>query len=117
MLEHETATKKIEKWFLYTLIFFALVYGGFKAYPILRGPVITLYYPNEGDIVASSSFEVSGAVSRVKEITLNSRPIPIDQDGHFKELLVASPPYTILVFTATDFYGSSITKTVRVIPK
>lgn len=117
MLEHENATRKIEKILVGLLVIVALCYGGFRAYPLIKGPEITLYSPQEGDAVASSSFEVSGKVSKVREITLQGRPIPIDQDGHFKELLVASPPYTILVLTATDFYGNSITKTVSVIPQ
>lgn len=117
MLEHQDTTRKLEKYFLITLVLVALFYGGFRAYPLIKGPEITLYTPKDGDIVASSSFEVSGRVSKVKEITIQGRPVPIDTDGHFKELLVASPPYTILVVTATDFYGASITKTVSVIPQ
>ena len=117
MLEHEDTGRKFEKYFIGLLVLIALFYGGWRAYPLIKGPEITLYSPADGDIVASTSFEVSGKVSKVREITLQGRPIPIDQDGHFKELLVASPPYTILVLTATDFYGTSITKTVSVIPQ
>jgi Glucodextranase, domain B len=117
MLEHEDTTRKLEKYFLVFLVSVALFYGGLRAYPLLAGPQIALYSPSDGDIVASSSFEVSGKVSRVREITIQGRPVPIDTEGHFKELLVASPPYTILVVTATDFYGASITKTVSVIPQ
>ncbi len=117
MLEQQDTTRRLEKYLLILLVIIALSYGGFRAYPLLKGPEITLYSPKEGDIVATSSFEVSGKVSKVKEITIQGRPVPIDTDGHFKELLVASPPYTILVITATDFYGASITKTVSVIPQ
>lgn len=117
MLEHEDTTKRIEKYLLLLLVVVALSYGGFRAYPLIKGPEITLYSPNDGDIVASTTFEVSGKVSKVKEITLQGRPIPIDQEGYFKEVLVASYPYTILVLTATDSYGSTITKTVSVTPQ
>jgi hypothetical protein len=117
MLEHEHTQRKLERYFILFLVVIALLYGGFRAYPLIKGPEITLYSPKEGDIVATSSFEVSGKVSKVREITLQGRPIPIDQDGHFKELLVASHPYTILVLTATDFYGNTVTETVSVIPQ
>jgi hypothetical protein len=81
------------------------------------GPQITIYNPHDGDTVTSPTFELSGQVSKVKEITVQGRPIPIGTDGHFTEILLAQSPYTILVITATDFYGKAITKTLRVIPE
>jgi hypothetical protein len=117
MLEHDDIRKKAEKYFLIGIVLLTLAYGLFRAYPLLLGPRITLYYPNEGDSVASTSFEVSGHVDKVKEITLQGRPIPIDTDGHFKEIITASSPFTTIVLTAVDFYGKEITKVVRVIPQ
>jgi hypothetical protein len=116
MLEHYDIRKKLEMIFVMFLFLFAVVYAIYRVYPVLTGPSLIVYYPTESDYVASTTFELSGKVSRVKEITLQGRPIPIDTDGHFKELLVANPPYTILVLTATDFYGKTVTKTLRVIP-
>ena len=117
MLSPYNLRKKLEVYGITLLVLMALSYGGFRAYPLIVGPKVTLYNPHDGDIVSSSTFELSGQVSRVKEITIQGRPIPIGTDGHFTEILVAEAPYTILVVTATDFYGKTITKTIRVIPK
>ncbi len=117
MLSPYDLRKKIEIYGIAILIIIALCYGGFKAYPLLIGPKVTIYNPHDGDIVPKTTFELSGQVSRVKEITLQGRPIPIGTDGHFTEILTAQAPYTILVITATDFYGKMITKTLRVIPE
>lgn len=117
MPEHYDTRKKLEFYGIAFLILISLTYGGFRAYPLIIGPQIEVYNPQDGDIVASSTFELSGKVSRVKEITVQGRVIPIGTDGHFTEILVANAPYTILVLTATDFYGATITKTLRVIPK
>jgi hypothetical protein len=117
MLEHNDLRKKIEIFFIGLLVLLALIYGGWRAYPLIAGPNITLYNPHDGDNVASTTFELSGQVARVREITVNGRPIPIGTDGHFAEILIAQAPYTILVITATDFYGATITKTLRVIPE
>ncbi|MEN9881209.1 MAG: Glucodextranase, domain [Candidatus Parcubacteria bacterium] len=117
MLEHNDIRKKIELGIIGLLLLTAFVYGIFRAYPLFIGPSITIYNPKDGDTVASTTFELSGEVSKVKEITVQGRPIPIDTEGHFREILVANPPYTILVITATDFYGSTVTKTLRVIPQ
>jgi len=117
MLERYDTRKKLEVYFIGFLIFLSLLYGGFRAYPLLRGPKITIYNPQDGDPVASTTFELSGQALRAKEITVQGRQIPIGTDGRFTEILVANPPYTILVISATDYYGKTITKTLRVIPK
>lgn len=109
--------KKLEVYGVALLIIITLLFGGWKAYPLILGPTITIYNPHDGDTVKKTTFEVSGQVSRVKEITIQGRPIPIGTDGHFTEILVAQAPYTILVITATDFYGKTITKTLRVKPE
>lgn len=117
MLPYYDVRKKIELFGIILLIIVALLYGGFKAYPLIIGPSINIYNPHDGDTVKKTIFEISGKVSRVKEITIQGRPIPIGTDGHFTEILTASNPYTIIVITATDFYGKTITKTLRVIPE
>jgi hypothetical protein len=109
--------KSIGRISLGVLVLFALFYGGFRAYSLLAGPSITVYSPADGDTVASSTFEISGQVARAKEITVQGRPITIDTEGRFIETLVAQAPYTILVLVATDKYGSTVSKTLRVIPK
>ena len=117
MIEYYDLRKKIELYLISTLILIAIVYGGFKSYPLLAGPSVIIVDPHDGDTVASTTFFISGKVKRVKEITIQGRQIPIDTNGEFKEILVAQTPYTILIIHATDFYGATITKTVRVIPK
>lgn len=117
MLEHYDLSKKIEFYLIGILVVVSLLYGAWKAYPLVSGPTITIYNPQDGDTVASTTFELSGMASRAKEITVQGRLIPIGTDGHFTEILVATAPYTILVISATDFYGATVTKKIRVIPK
>ncbi len=117
MLEHNDIRKKIETYLIGLLVVLALIYGGFRAYPLVAGPTITIYNPHDGDAVSGATFELSGGVQRVKEITVNGRPIPIGTDGNFTEIMMAQAPYTTLVITATDFYGKTIVKTLRVIPR
>lgn len=117
MIEHYDLRKKIELYLLGVLILVSIIYAGFRAYPLITGPTLTIYNPQDGDTVASTTFELSGKVSKVREITVQGRLIPIGTDGHFTEILIAEAPYTILVISATDFYGATIKKTIRVIPK
>lgn len=109
--------KRLEIALLAGLVLVALLYGVFRAYPLIAGPSITIYSPADGDYVASTTFEVSGKVKRANVITIQGKPITIDTEGHFSETLVAQSPYTILVVVATDSYGETISKTMRVIPQ
>lgn len=117
MLSPYDLRRKLEIYGFGALLAISLSYGGFKAYPLIIGPTITIYNPHDGDTVSKTTFEISGQVSRVKEITIQGRPVPIGTDGHFTEILMAQQPYTIIVITATDFYEKTITKTLRVIPE
>lgn len=108
--------KQLEIYFIVTLVVISLLYGGWRAYPLIIGPRITIISPKDGDTVSAGTFTVSGRVSHVKNIELQGRPIPIDKDGNFSEILVAQPPETIITLYATDFYDKSITKVMRVLP-
>lgn len=117
MIEFHDLRKQLEIGFVLLLLGAAIIYGLFRAYPLLTGPTITISNLEDGDSVASTTFQISGNAQRAKEITLQGRPITIDDKGNFNETLVATYPYTILVVVATDKYGAQETKVLRVIPK
>lgn len=117
LLNSSDLRSTVKRYALTLLVLTACIYGIFRAYPLLVGPRITIYYPYNGDTVASTTFEVSGKVLRSKEITLQGKSITIDTDGTFRETVVAYYPYTILVVTATDSYGKMVTTTFQVTPK
>jgi hypothetical protein len=117
MLEHYDIRRKIEMYFIVLLILLSLGYGAFRAYPLIAGPRITIYNPHDGDSVSITPFELSGQALRAKEVTVNGRPIPIGTDGNFAEIITAQAPYSMLVITATDFYGKTVMEVVRVVPK
>jgi hypothetical protein len=121
MIETYDLRKKIEPYIIGLLVLIALFYGIFRAYPLLAGPSVDIYShiysPGDGDTVSSTTFEISGRVSRSKEITLQGKSITIDTEGYFKETLVPHYPYTIIIVSATDQYGAQVTKMIRVIPR
>lgn len=117
MTEHRDLRKLFEIAFFVILILIALSYGIWKAYPLLAGPKIVVTSPLHNATVSTSTFEITGYVARVKEITLQGRPIPIGTNGEFREILVADYPYTTIILSATDFYGKTVTKTLQVSPQ
>jgi hypothetical protein len=108
--------KQLEIYLFGALLLIAALYGVWRAYPLLAGPHVTITSPHDGDTVPSGTFIVTGQVSRVKNIEIQERPIPIDKDGNFSEVVVAHMPYTILTVKATDFYDKTVVKTMHVIP-
>ena len=117
MIEFHDLRKQLETIIIVVLLVLAVGYGLFRAYPLITGPKIAVINLEDGDTVASTTFQVVGNVSRAKVITLQGKPITIDDKGGFTETLVATRPYTILVLVATDKYGATETKTLRVIPQ
>lgn len=117
MIEFNDLRRQVETTLIVILLILALAYGMFRAYPLLTGPSIKILNLTDGSTVASTTFQISGIATRAKEITLQGKPITIDNKGNFTETLVATYPYTILVLVATDKYGAVETKTLRVIPR
>lgn len=117
MINHINTRKKIEIGIFLFIFIIAVLYGIFRAIPLLSGPSIEIYSPKNGGNVASTTFEISGRVMRAKEITLQGKPISINTEGYFNERLVGSLPYTIIVLIATDRYGRREEKILNVVPK
>ena len=107
MTDFSDRRKQIEGGIIALLLILTVSYGVFKAYPLVTGPKIEIITPFDGDEVASTTFQISGIVTRSKEITLQGKPITIDDHGNFTETLVAYYPYTILVLVATDKYRAT----------
>lgn len=112
-----TNRDKIKILFIVILFVVALIYGLSRAYPLISGVKITIDEPYDGQIVASTTFQIKGQVTRAKEIKIQGAPINIDTEGNFNETLVASMPYTLIIVEATDKYNHKVVKTIRVIPK
>ncbi len=109
--------KRLELYFFGILLIATLLYGAWRIFPLIAGPRIIITTPKNNEMVSSTTFAISGNVSRVKNIEISGRAIPIDKDGNFSEILVTQFPYTVITLKATDFYDKTITKTLQVIPK
>lgn len=116
MINSTNTGKKIEIGIFLFIFIVAILYGSFRAVPLLSGPSIEIYSPKDGTRVASTTFEISGRTLRAKEITLQGKPISINTEGYFTERLVGSLPYTIIVLVATDRYGRREEKVLNVVP-
>jgi hypothetical protein len=96
------------------LVITVVVYGLFRTYPFLTGPKVEITTPHEGETIYEKQFTVSGKTTRAKEVIINGRIVPIDQEGSFSQTFLTRDPYTILVVQVSDKYGKRVIKTLQV---
>lgn len=96
---------------LLTLTLSVLVYGTYKALPIILGPKIELTSPHPNEIAEGTTMEVSGHVYRAKQLTVNSIPTAFTETGEFYTKIAIYPGENILIVEATDRFGRVVTIT------
>jgi hypothetical protein len=91
---------------------------GYTAYEIQRvafGPRIQILSPENGALVSTSTLEVTGVAANIKDISLDDRPIFIDEKGNFTEEVLLSPGYNTIVLKADDKFGRNTEKVLEVV--
>ena len=95
---------------LITFVFFILcglafiLYLGFQARHLIRGPIITLDQ-SLPQTSAERFVTVTGTTANIVAITLNGRPIFTDERGHFAETILLEEGYSIITILAEDRFG------------
>ena len=99
------------------LLLILLGYTGYEIQKVVSGPKIEVTYPENGSLVSSSTLEIVGIASNIKNISLNDRKVYIDEKGNFKEQLLLSYGYNTLVLRAEDKFERKTEKVIEVIYK
>lgn len=107
MLTRYGTKKIIRTSFLTLIICIILGYALFATHDVILGPSIVVNEPANGSNFTSPSTTIKGVVYRIKEITLNGRPITIDDKGNFSEVVLLAPGYNIFTITVRDKFGRS----------
>lgn len=61
-----------------------------------------------GTSITSSTTEITGKVERAVHISLNGKPINIDEDGNFKETLIVFKGVNIITLEAKDQFDRGV---------
>lgn len=101
--------------FFSVLALIILGYSGFQARKIVEGPELKVTSLKTGAIVKDPLIEIKGSAYNIKEISLDDRPIYIDEKGNFNEKLLLFPGYNIIRLKAGDKFGKVTEKTLEVI--
>jgi hypothetical protein len=107
-----------QKIFLTVAILFLIGYGVFNSRFILKGPEIAIAGLNkDGDIIETQTkdFSLQGTAIHSSYITINNRPIFVDESGNFNEKLLLSNGVSIIDIYARDKFGKEIRKKIDVV--
>jgi hypothetical protein len=90
-------------------------YGIWRSLAYARGPSIEIYSPIDGSSSASTTIEIVGKASRINSLTVNNNPVSVDENGNFKVSLVVFQGTNIATVAATDQFGRSLQKQIRIL--
>ncbi len=106
MTINRNGIKKIIKTSILSIVILIIVgYGVFATHDYLFGPKIIILKPENGSTFYSPKIEISGIAKRIKEISINNRPITIDENGNWNESGLLSHGYNIFSIKAQDKFG------------
>jgi len=83
----------------------------------IAGPSIVVTSPQNGEETDKDLVEITGKAQNTNFISLNDRPIFVDNEGNFKEFLLLSAGYNIIVIKAQDKFEREVSKNIEVILK
>lgn len=102
----------LKGWLIIGVIIFICGYSYFRLDNLLRGPKLTVETPGNGADISEPLVTISGHAKRISKITLNGYPIFTNETGYFKESLLLSPGYNILVLAAEDRFKREVSETL-----
>jgi inosine/xanthosine triphosphate pyrophosphatase family protein len=98
------------KFFLKVTLFFAAIaiiggYSYYKSKNLLAGPIVEIKTPSSGTVLEESLISIEGVARNITHISLNDRPITIDDTGYFSEKLILFPGYNVTKVSVRDRFG------------
>ena len=100
---------------LFLVILFG--YGIFEIWNYATGPEIVVASPSNGSVVSGSLITVNGQGKNTKQITLDDRPIVVDEAGNFSENILLSYGYNVLELKAEDRFGKKTEQRLQIVYK
>jgi len=94
---------------------FIALYALFQARFIILGPQISISYPADGTTATSSVITVTGTARNTTFISLDDRPIFLDEHGNFSEKLVLPEGQSTIMMRARDRFGRETQTSTRIV--
>ncbi len=103
------------------MIFIAIIVIGIIGYIFfntrlfIQGPQIIVYSPTTGETSDSKLIEVSGQVLNATFISINDRPILIDEVGNFTENILLHEGHNVILLRANDKFERQVIKKLNLV--
>lgn len=98
-----------------------IIYSYITSYGLLQGPEILIYKPlqaTNGYVYTVSPTQqtvITGIAKRVNSLTLNGKPIVIDQQGNFSQDILLFKGYNIEQIRAIDKFGNMTNVNIQLV--
>ena len=92
-------------------------YGIFEVWNYATGPKLIVSSPADDVAVSESLITISGQGKNTKLITLNDRPIVVNETGKFSEKILLSYGYNVLELKAEDRFGKKTEQKLQIVYK
>lgn len=96
--------------FVGVVLLILVLYGAVKAWPLLRGPALSIVSPSNYTSSSDGFITINGVAHNTEALYLNGGTLLIDPQGHFERTLLLPSGGSILTFTASDRFGRSVTE-------
>ncbi|MEI6352456.1 MAG: hypothetical protein WCO35_00775 [Candidatus Nomurabacteria bacterium] len=107
MTSRRSFLERTQLWGFISLSLIIVIYFITRIFNFAYGPIISIKSPKPGEIIKAETFFVEGNAKNVKNISINGKDITINQDGDFKEEVIAKAPYTLVIIEAVDKYNKT----------
>ncbi|MEN9582164.1 MAG: Glucodextranase, domain [Candidatus Parcubacteria bacterium] len=109
--------KKFIRFALIGLLFLGItVYGYYRSKDAIFGIAITTSI-QDGAVLDSKLLTLTGSAPHTSKFTVNNREILLDKNGDFADTLLLQDGYNILTLEASDKFGRTIQKVIRLYTK
>lgn len=109
---------KIRKYLKFFTVFagisVVLSYALYEVKDIMIGPVIEIKEPKNGHSYYEGVIEVVGQAKNTASLSLNGRPIKMDDSGNFSEKITLAEGYNITTIEAKDRVGTPKEEKIKI---
>lgn len=118
-MKTKNMSKNIPAYIKIYLALFAFIFVSgyivFNSRILIEGPKLNVETPENGQKTEEEVVEITGSTENVVFISINDRPITIDESGYFNEKILLNSGYNTINIEAKDKFDRMVNKTLKLL--